>query len=92
MKQIYCFEEKEPPRLSQVDLLEILQKKRRSRQAALIVLASVLYGICIGAASVVIYSSYPLISIICLGYLGFSAICGGAIALSFTRKRRNALC
>ena len=84
MKQIYDFEQRTPPVLNE----QMLRAERRKLriQTAVAVLAGFLLMI---AAVLLGYSAidwYPVLSLLCFGYIMIAATGGGVIAIVYSRK------
>ena len=86
MKQIYDFERYNPPMLTEAMLRAEAERRRLHGQTALLALAALLLQT---AAILLGYSAidwYPLVSMICFGYVAISATGFGAITVIHSRK------
>ena len=87
MKQIYDFEKRTPPVLHEQMLRAELERRKLRIQTAVAVLAGFLLMI---AAVLLGYSAidrYPVLSVLCFGYIIISATGGGVIAIVYSRQR-----
>ena len=86
MKQIYAFEQRTPPVLNEQMLRAELERRKLRIQTAVAVLAGFLLMI---AAVLLGYSAidwYPVLSLLCFGYIMIAATGGGVIAIVYSRK------
>lgn len=92
MKQIYNFEQAQPPVLSERMIRLKLEKRRLRFQTALIALASILMVIAIILLGLSVYETYPWFTLFCFLYALTSTTCGGVLAIIFTRKGGQLIC
>ncbi len=86
MKQIYDFEQRTPPVLNEQMLRAELERRKLRIQTAVAVLAGFLV---MKAAVLLGYSAidwYPVLSLLCFGYIMIAATGGGVIAIVYSRK------
>ena len=86
MKQIYDFEQRTPPVLNEQMLRTELERRKLRVQPTVAVLAGFLLMI---AAVLLGYSAidwYPVLSLLCFGYIITAAPGGGVIAVIYSRK------
>lgn len=86
MKQIYDFEQRTPPVLNEQMLRAELERRKLRIQTTIAVLAGFLLMI---AAVLLGYSAidwYPVLSLLCFGYIITAATGGGVIALVYSCK------
>ena len=86
MKQIYNFEQIQPPVLNERMIRLEIEKHRLHLQTALLALAAVMLLIAMTLLGFFAYESYPLIALFCFAYTVISATGGGVLAVIFTRK------
>ena len=87
MKQIYDFEQHTPPVLNEQMLRAELERRKVRIQTTIAVLAGFLLLI---AAVLLGYSAidwYPVLSVLCFGYIVIAATGGGVIAIVYSRQR-----
>ena len=87
MKQIYDFEQHTPPVLNEQMLRAELEQRKLRIQTTIAVLAGFLLLI---AAVLRGYSAidwYPVLSVLCFGYIVIAATGGGVIAIVYSRQR-----
>lgn len=86
MKQIYNFEQYNPPVLNE-NILRTKQDRRNANvQAAILVIASILFLSVIMIFGLTALEWYPWITVLCFGYVLISVTGGGIIAVICTRK------
>lgn len=86
MKQIYDFEQQNPPVLNEAMLRNELERRKLRRQTALLFVAGLLLQF---IAVFVGYSAidwYPWLTVLCLGYVVVSVTGAGVVAAAYTRK------
>ena len=86
MRQIYRFDGARPPLLRESALRAELERRKLRIQTAVAVLAGFLLMI---AAVLLGYSAidwYPVLSLLCFGYIMIAATGGGVIAIVYSRK------
>lgn len=86
MKQIYNFEQYEPPILNESILKERIQEKKATKAAILAGIAGFMMQILILLAGFIIYTKYPVITMICIAYVIFSVIGGSVISIIYSKK------
>ena len=87
MKQIYDFEQHTPPVLNEQMLRAELEQRKLRIQTTIAVLACFLLLI---TAVLLGYSAidwYPVLSVLCFGYIVIAATGGGVIAIVYSRQR-----
>ena len=92
MKQIYNFEQAQPPVLNERLIRLQLEKRRLHFQTALIALAAILIVAAMFLLGVSAYETYPWFTLFCFLYALTSITCGGALAIIFTRKGGQLIC
>lgn len=86
MKQIYNFEQHDPPVLNE-NMLRAEQERRRLRwQTALLFVAGFLLQAAVGLLGYSAIDWYPWLTALCFGYIVVSSTGGGLIAVAYTRK------
>lgn len=86
MKQIYDFEQQNPPVLNEAMLRNEQERRKLRRQTALLFVAGLLLQF---IAVFVGYSAidwYPWLTVLCLGYVVVSVTGAGVVAAAYTRK------
>lgn len=86
MKQIYDFEKRTPPVLNEQMLLAELERRKLRIQTTIAVLAGFLLMV---AAVLLGYSAidwYPVLSLLCFGYIITAATGGSVIAIVYSCK------
>ena len=91
MKQIYNFEQHTPPVLNENMLRAELERRRLRWQTAMVFVAGILIQVLLVMCALVVYSEYPMISMICLAYVVLSTTGGSVLAIVCTRKGGLAL-
>ena len=86
MKQIYNFEQTQPPVLNGSMIRLEIEKRRLRLQTALLALAAVMLLTAMTLLGFFAYGSYPLIALFCFAHTVISATGGGVLAVIFTRK------
>ena len=86
MKQIYDFEQYEPPILNESILKERIQEKKATKAAILAGIAGVMMQVLILLAGFIIYTKYPVITMICIAYVIFSIVGGSVISIIYSKK------
>ena len=92
MKQIYNFEQAQPPVLNERMIRLQLEKRRLHFQTALIAFAAILIVVAMFLLGVSAYETYPWFTLFCFLYALTSTTCGGALAIIFTRKGGQLIC
>lgn len=86
MKLNYDFERYEPPKLSELKLNAIAQKRQDLRRMFLLAAASNLIFISLALLALAVFPYSMLASILCLAVLGIYLAGSGVIAVLFTKK------
>ena len=86
MKQIYDFEQQNPPVLNTAMLQCELERRRFRRQTALLFVAGLLLQLIMVFVGYAAVDWYPWITVLCLGYVVVSVTGAGVIAAAYTRK------
>ena len=81
MNQIYNFEAKEPPVLTESGLRAELEKRRLRRQTTMAALAGIFMQLVLLLCAVLLAKEYIILSIVCTAYVIFSATGGTVIAI-----------
>ena len=89
MKQIYEFERATPPALSEAVLRKKIEDRTLRHQALLVSIGGALTQVCLLALALILYSSYPLISMVTVSYVLFSTVGTGIFAVVFWKQRRH---
>lgn len=92
MKQIYNFEQAQPPELNERTLRLKLEERRLRLQTALIALAAILIVAAMILLGFSAYETYPWFTLFCFLYALTSTTCGGVLAIIFTRKGGQLIC
>ena len=86
MKQIYNFEQYNPPALNERIIREKIERRKLRWQTALIALAGILMQIIIAALGLGAVEEYPIITIFCCMYVLLSTTGGSILAVVYTQK------
>ncbi len=86
MKQIYDFEQNNPPVLNENMLRRELERRKVQRQTMVLAAAGILLQVVLLLFGVVSAVSYPVTAVICFIYVLVSAAGSGVIAVVCTRK------
>lgn len=86
MKQIYNFEQHNPPVLNENMLNSELERRKLRWQTALIAVGGILMQAVIVMFGFTFYEIYPVFTAICLGYVLISITGSGILAVVVTRK------
>ena len=86
MKQIYNFEEHNPPVLNENMLRSKIERRSLHWQTMLLALAGILLQIAVALFGYSAIDWYPWISIVCCIYIVVSVIGGSIIAITHSRK------
>lgn len=86
MKQIYNFEQVQPPVLNENLIREEIEKRRLRLQTALLALAGILLLVVIILLGFFVYKNNPWITLCCFIYVMISLTGSGIMAVVFTRK------
>lgn len=92
MKQIYNFEQAQPPVVNESIIRLEMEKRRLRLQTALLVVSAVLLMVVMILLGIFAYGSYPWITLFCFTYTVISATSGGIMAVIFTRKGGQLIC
>lgn len=86
MKQIYDFEQYNPPALNERIIREESERRKLRIQTALVALAGILIQIVVIALGIGIIGEYPNIAAICFLYELLSTTGGSVLAVVYTQK------
>ena len=86
MKQIYDFEQHQPPVLNENMLRAEVERRRLRWQTALIAVAGILMQIVLVALGIFVQYDYPIMTVIFFGYVVLSTTGGSVLAVVCTRK------
>lgn len=86
MDQIYDFEQHSPPILNENILRAKLENQKLRRQTALVAVAGILLQIVMLLFGLISFEVYPLIALVCMGYVVLAATGGSVVALVFVKK------
>lgn len=86
MKQIYNFEQHQPPVLNENMLRAEVERRRLRWQTALIAVAGILMQIVLVVLGIFIQYDYPIMTVICFSYAVLSTTGGSVLAVVCTRK------
>ena len=86
MKQIYDFEQHQPPVLNENMLRAEAERRRLRWQTALIALAGILMQVLLVALGIFVQFDYPVITVICFAYVVLSTTGGSVLAVVCTRR------
>ncbi len=86
MKQIYDFEQQNPPVLNENMLRQELEKRTVQRQTRILVVAGLLLQVLMLMLGAWSAQSYPAIAVMCLGYVLISVAGSSVIVVVYTRK------
>ena len=86
MKQIYNFEQTQPPVLNERTIRLQMEKRRLRFQTALVAFAAILLLVAVTLFGFFVYETYPWITLFCFFYALFSVTSCSVLAIVFTRK------
>ena len=86
MRQIYDFEQHNPPVLNENILQNRLEQRKLRLQMTLIAFAGVLVQAVLVMLGFFTFDEYPFLSAICISYVIISTTGGGVLAIVYTRK------
>ena len=86
MKQIYDFEQYNPPVLNERLVREESEKRKLRIQTALIALAGILIQILIAILGLEAMEEYPVIAVLCFLYVFLSTTGGSVVAALYSQK------
>ena len=86
MKQIYYFEQHNPPVLNENMIRSEIERRKLHWQTALSVLAGILLQVVVALFGYSAIDWYPWISIVCFGSIVVSTTGYGIIAVAYSRK------
>ena len=86
MKQIYHFEQQNPPVLNENMLRTEIERRKLHWQTALLVLAGLLLEVVVALFGYSAMDWYPWISIVCFAYIVVSVTGCGVVAVTYSRK------
>ena len=86
MKQIYDFEQYNPPIINENILNARLEQKRTARNAILTGIAVLVMQLLVLTMGYLLYEKYPLLTLLCVAYVIFSVISGSVISIIYSKK------
>lgn len=86
MKQIYDFEQHQPPVLNENMLRAEMERRRLRWQTALIAVAGILMQVVLVVLGLFVQYDYPIMTAIYFGYVVLSTTGGSVLAVVCTRK------
>ena len=86
MKQIYNFEQAQPPVLNERTIRSQIEKRRLHMRTALVALAAILLLVAMTLLGFLAYETYPWITLFCFIYALVSTTGGSIVAVIFTHK------
>ncbi len=86
MKQIYDFEQYQPPVLTEAMLRQELQRRQEQWQTALMALGCILFQVVLVLLGYSALDWYPWLSFLCFGYVILSTTGCGVLAVTHTHK------
>ena len=86
MKQIYDFEQQNPPVLNEAMLRNELERRKLRRQTALLFVAGLLLQLIMVFVGYSAIDWDPWLTVLCLGYVVVSVTGAGVVAAAYTRK------
>ena len=86
MKQIYNFEQYNPPALNERILREEIEQRKLRWETIAITLAGILAQVVLVMLGFLTVEEYPIIAIVCFAYVVLSATGGSVVAIIFTQK------
>lgn len=86
MKQIYDFEQHQPPVLNENMLRAEVERRRLCWQTALIAVAGILMQVVLVVLGLFVQYDYPIMTAFCFGYVVLSTTGGSVLAVVCTRK------
>lgn len=86
MKQIYDFEQYNPPALNEQLLREESEKRKLRVQTALIAIAGILIQILIAVLGLEVIEDYPVITVFCFLHVFLSTTGGSVLAVVYSQK------
>ena len=89
MKPIYDFEQAVPPVLTEKVLRKRLEQQQLHRQTILVSLGGALMQLCLLVLAMMLQPWYPLLSVLTVAYVLFSAAGTGILAVVFWKQRRH---
>lgn len=89
MKQIYRFDDIQPPAVSEKTLRVAIERRKMKRQTAILALAGMLAEICLLITALILRPFDAVLSMISAAYVCVAITGGGVIAIVFIHKRRN---
>ena len=87
MKQIYSFEQENPPALCETLLRARLEQRRLRRQTALLAAGGLFFQFVILALGLFMRGMAPLLTLFCVGTVLVSTVGSGVIAILYTQRR-----
>ncbi len=86
MRQIYDFEQQNPPVLNEAMLRNEQERRKLRRQTALLFVAGLLLQFIMVFVGYSAIDWYPWLTVLCLGYVVVSVTGAGVVAAVYTRK------
>lgn len=86
MKLTYDFESYQPPKLTEMQLMEILKQRQLIRQSVLLIVGAVLSYVCLVLLAFALTPLSFEAGIACLVFLGISLANSGVIAVLLSKK------
>ena len=86
MRQIFDFEQQNPPVLNEAMLRNEQERRKLRRQTALLFVAGLLLQLIMVFVGYSAIDWYPWLTVLCLGYVVVSATGAGVIAVAYNRK------
>lgn len=86
VKQIYNFEQNNPPALNENMIRAEMERRKQHWQTALFALAGILLQVVVALFGYSAMDWYPWISVACFAYIVISTTGGGIIAVIYSRK------
>lgn len=86
MRQIYNFEQYNPPVLNENMIRSEIERRKLHWQTSLLVLAGILLQVVVALFGYSAIDWYPWVSVVCFVYIVISATGGGVVAVAYSRK------
>ena len=86
MRQIYNFEQHNPPALNENMLRNEIEKRHLKKQTIILAIAGVLAQIAVALFGILVWEIYPAITIACFGYVLISIMGSSVITVLYARK------
>lgn len=88
MKQIYSFENANPPYLNEQFLRKGIERRKLQRQTILLTVASVLYQMVVLLFGILMWEIQPVVAFVSILYVLTATLSGSVVMIAFTKKRR----